>query len=123
MKRPQAYSQTTPDFARAAIRIVAGAFVSVLIFGVSMGGRGLAAANIDDFPLAIQCEYKDIVHVYYLSRLRPDGTATYITPDRLGGTISIDGVANAMGGTGEGSCLGKTLKQLRESGQTLEIHR
>ena len=83
----------------------------------------LAGELLEDFPFVVTCEYKGLHHAYYLSRLGPDGVATYITPDRLAGTISIDGEAKARGEGQVGSCLGKTLKELRASGQAFDIKR
>ncbi|WP_244480452.1 hypothetical protein [Rhizobium sp. Root1220] len=70
-----------------------------------------------DFPFVISCEYKGMFHAFYLSRITPDGLATYVASERLAGTISLDGHAKAVGGSNGGNCLGKTLDQLRASGQ------
>ncbi|TCU17839.1 hypothetical protein EV130_11536 [Rhizobium azibense] len=85
--------------------------------------EALASEPLEDFPFVVTCEYKGLHHAYYLSKLGPDGVATYITPDRLAGTISIDGQAKARGEGQVGSCLGKTLKELRASGQAYDIKR
>jgi hypothetical protein len=50
-----------------------------------------------------------------------DGTATFSASDRIAGTITLDGKAKAVGGSDGGSCLGKTLKELRESGQAHDL--
>ncbi|KQV32656.1 hypothetical protein ASC97_03570 [Rhizobium sp. Root1203] len=80
-----------------------------------------AAEPLDNFPFVITCEYKGMHHAYYLSRLDAGGVATYITPDRLAGTISVDGTAKASGESKVGTCLGKTLKELRSSGQARDL--
>ncbi|NMN74357.1 MULTISPECIES: hypothetical protein [unclassified Rhizobium] len=75
----------------------------------------------DDFPMVISCEYKGTYHAFYLSRVTKDGTATFSASDRIAGTITLDGKAKAVGGSDGGSCLGKTLKELRESGQAHDL--
>ncbi|EPE98028.1 hypothetical protein [Rhizobium grahamii] len=74
-----------------------------------------------DFPLFIGCELKGTYHVFFLSRVTKDGTATYTASDRIAGTITLDGKAKAVGGTEGGDCVGKTLKQLRASGQAHDL--
>lgn len=76
-----------------------------------------AGDQFDKFPFVISCEYKGMFHAFYLSRITPEGLATYVASERLAGTISLDGHAKAVGGSNGGNCLGKTLDQLRESGQ------
>jgi hypothetical protein len=76
-----------------------------------------AGDQLRDFPFMIGCEVKDTFHAFYLSRISPDGLATYVASDRIAGTISLDGHAKAVGGPNGGNCLGKTLEQLRASGQ------
>jgi hypothetical protein len=89
---------------------------------VLLAGLPLAAVQAQDdpfnqFPLVIQCKYNQTYNVFYLSRISQDGVATYVASDRIGGTITLDGRAKAIGDTGGGSCVGKTLAELRESGQ------
>ncbi|WP_246762924.1 MULTISPECIES: hypothetical protein [unclassified Rhizobium] len=73
------------------------------------------------FPIVIQCKYKTTVHAFYLSRVTEDGLATYVASDSIAGTISLDGHAKAVGGKGGGSCVGKTLEELRASGQAHDL--
>lgn len=82
----------------------------------------LAADNaLDRFPIVIQCKYKETVHAFFLSRVTGAGLATYVASDRMAGTISLDGHAKAVGGQGGGSCVGKTLNELRASGQARDL--
>ena len=74
-----------------------------------------------DFPYVIYCEAADIAHAFYFSRLGPDGVATYLTPDRQAGMITIDGVARRVGGDQSGTCSNKTLDDLRASGQAYDL--
>ncbi|WP_432761592.1 hypothetical protein [Rhizobium calliandrae] len=77
----------------------------------------------DDFPIVITCEQRGTQHAYYLSRVTQDGTATYVASERIAGTISLGGHAKAVGGPGGGSCVGKTLEELRASGQAHDLRR
>ena len=88
---------------------------SVQLSGVARSDA--AGGHFDKFPVVISCEYNGMFHAFYLSRVTPEGMATYISSGRLAGTISLDGQAEAVGGSNGGSCLGKTLDQLRASGQ------
>jgi hypothetical protein len=91
--------------------------VATLIAFQISGAVTAGAAQLDDFPFVIGCEYKGMFHAYYLSRVTPEGLATYVASERLAGTISLDGRAQAVGASNGGDCLGKTLEQLRASGQ------
>lgn len=75
------------------------------------------------FPLAVHCELKKVQHIFYLSRVDANGVATYISPGRMAGTITVDGTAQRIGGDQAGSCKNKTLKELRDSKQTIETLR
>ncbi|MBB3593679.1 hypothetical protein FHX08_004082 [Rhizobium sp. BK529] len=77
----------------------------------------------DQFPLLIQCKYKDTYHAFYISRISADGVATYMASERIAGTITLDGHAKATGGAEGGSCVGKTLEELRASGQAFDFKR
>lgn len=84
----------------------------------------LATANdnpFEQFPVVITCKSKDTYHAFYFSRITEDGVATYLASDRIAGTISLDGHAVAVGGEGGGSCVGKTLEELRASGQAHDL--
>ncbi|EJZ20226.1 hypothetical protein NE852_27075 (plasmid) [Rhizobium sp. Pop5] len=73
------------------------------------------------FPLVIQCKYMETYHAFYLSRVSKDGVATYVASDRIAGTITLDGQAKAVGGKGGGTCVGKTLAELRETHQAVDL--
>lgn len=86
----------------------------------------LAAADAQDdpfsqFPLVIHCKYNETYHAFYISRVSQDGVATYVASDRIAGTITLDGQAKAIGGAGGGSCVGKTLVELRASQQAYDL--
>jgi hypothetical protein len=77
----------------------------------------------DQFPLLIQCKHKETYHAFYISRISPDGVATYVASERMAGTITLDGHAKATGGAEGGSCVGKTLAELRASHQAYDLKR
>ena len=79
-------------------------------------------ARFTDFPYVIYCEYQGITSAYYFSQL-DDGEAIYLTPDRQVGVITIDGVAQRIGGDRPGSCLDKTLDELRSARQAFDLPR
>lgn len=75
------------------------------------------------FPLVIQCKHNETYHTFYLSRISQDGTATYQASERIAGTITLDGKAKAIGDEGGGTCVGKTLAELRASHQAYDLKR
>ncbi|MDR6670385.1 hypothetical protein [Rhizobium sp. 1399] len=99
---------------------------AVLASLIALTGLPLAAAEaqtspFDQFPILIQCKYKETYHVFYISRISEDGVATYVASERMGGTITLDGQAKATGGASGGSCVGKTLAELRASHQAYDL--
>jgi hypothetical protein len=82
-----------------------------------------AGAASHRFPYVIYCEYEGIEHAYYFSQRGTNGRATYMTPDRQVGVISIDGVAERVGGDRPGTCRDKTLDELRATGQAFDVSR
>lgn len=101
---------------KLVVALVAGASLPLHITDVRAQDDPFA-----QFPLVIHCKYKDTQHVFYISRISQDGVATYVASDRLAGTITLDGKAKATGREEGGSCLGKTLKELRDAGQTYDL--
>ena len=75
------------------------------------------------FPYVVYCNNSGIEHAYYFSQVEPDGHAVYMTLDRQVGAISIDGVAERLGGDLPGSCLNKTLDELRAAGRAFDLPR
>jgi hypothetical protein len=73
------------------------------------------------FPVLIQCKLNETYHAFYISRVSQAGIATYVASERIGGTITLDGKAKAVGVKGGGSCVGKTLNELRASGQAFDL--
>ncbi|NNH56526.1 hypothetical protein HLI01_06830 [Rhizobium laguerreae] len=103
------------------IRVLSIAIACILpLAGISVSGAQ-AAEPFEKFPMVITCEYKGLHQAFYFTRLDSDGVATYINPSKLAGTISVGGTAKALGEPIGGSCLGKTLKELRASGQARDL--
>lgn len=98
--------------------------IAAAAIAMCLGGAAHAEGPLDDFPLVITCQNKDTYHVFYLSRVAKDGTATFSASDRLGGTITVNGTAKAIGDAlSGGSCAGKSLDELRASGQARDAKR
>ncbi|MEI2300711.1 hypothetical protein [Ensifer sp. MJa1] len=98
------------------------AVLAVAVAAQALSSNALAQDGIlDQFPLVVTCEYKGTQHVFYLSRVTADGTATYLANTDFAGTITLTGVAKAVGAEQAGSCLGKTLQDLRASGQARDV--
>ncbi|WP_246664880.1 hypothetical protein [Neorhizobium sp. P12A] len=90
-------------------------------FSTASGSTAQAADAFSSFPFVVGCEYKGTFHAYYLSRVTPEGVATYVASEKIAGTITLDGHAKAVGGSTGGSCVGKTLAELRASGQAHDL--
>ncbi|MBW9065837.1 hypothetical protein JNB71_21250 [Rhizobium herbae] len=99
------------------------AIAFLLTFIILPVSETYANEPLEDFPFLIICEYKGTHHAFYFSKLDSDGVATYINPSRLAGTITVAGTAKTLGEPIGGTCLGKTLEQLRASGQASDLRR
>lgn len=101
---------------RISIWVMLRTFVAICAL-FQLCTAALANDHFDNFPVVIGCEYRGMFHAFYLARITPEGLATYVASGRIAGTISLDGQAKAIGESIGGDCLGKTLEQLRASGQ------
>jgi hypothetical protein len=98
--------------------------IALLQFGgAQICGAYAAEGPFDDFPFLVHCEVSGVHRAFYLSTIGMDGVAVYISPDRQAGTITIRGRAEPVGGEWAGTCVGKTLEQLRTSGQAHDLRR
>ena len=95
---------------------------SVLAIAIHVAPAKAQQATFADFPYVIYCEYQGITNAYYFSQL-VEGQAIYLTPDRQAGVITIDGVAQRIGGDRPGSCLDRTLDELRSARQAFDLPR
>lgn len=96
---------------------------ATMVLGVALHGPQSSAQDVSykSFPYLIYCEFEGIARAYYFSQLGTDGRAIYMTPDNQAGVITITGVAEAVNGDRAGSCLNKTIKDLRSSGQAFDL--
>jgi hypothetical protein len=104
----------------SCVRAIALALPLILIFYT--GPARAQQPTFADFPVVVYCEYQGITSAYYFSQLA-DGLAVYLTPDRQVGVITIDSTALRIGGDRPGTCLDKTLDELRASGQAFDLPR
>lgn len=93
---------------------------AVLAIAAHVAPAKAQQATFADFPYVIYCEYRGITNAYYFSQL-VDGQAIYLTPDRQAAMITIDGVAQRIGGDRPGSCLDRTLDELRSARQAFDL--
>ena len=100
---------------------LASSLVFCLLWSPGLGRQAHAAQSASDFPFLIRCEYNGATQFFYLSRVDAAGLATYVSPNSRAGTISVDGKAKAIGEPTGGSCLDKTLDELRSSRQTRSV--
>jgi len=77
-----------------------------------------ARAETPAYPQVIICEVGGVQHFGYLASINADGSAIYMTPDRITATVSTDGVLSKEGGERTGNCAGQTLEALTANGQT-----
>lgn len=88
----------------------------------SFQARAADEASFADFPFMVHCkDSSGTDRAFYLGIITPSGVAVYISPDRKAGTVTIRGPAQPVGGDGSGSCAGKTIRQLRETGQVFDL--
>ena len=88
-----------------------------------LASQARAAGNtFTEFPFMVHCENEGTDRAFYLAKIDSKGVAVYISPDNLAGTITLHGPAEPLGGASAGSCAGKTLKQLRATGQAFDLH-
>lgn len=111
---------------RNSIVLTIGAFPGLVGAAALAAVLQPAAAFAQDdpfsqFPLVIHCKSNETYHAFYISRISRGGVATYVASDRIAGTITLDGQAKAIGGAGGGSCVGKTLAELRASHQAYDL--
>lgn len=105
------------------LKIAASMLVAISVslgFGEATGAivRAQDTQNpLDEFPVVVMCKVKSSYLAFHLSRVTKDDTAIYIASDNLVGKITLHGHAKAASGAGGGNCVGKTIDELRSSGQ------
>ncbi len=93
------------------------------VLAAAQGGSAAAQQSgaFADFPFVIYCQYEGIDNAYFFSQLQFDGRAVYLTLDRQVGAITVNAVAERIGGDRPGTCLDKTLDDLRAAGQAFDL--
>ena len=95
--------------------------LALLVTGtLPAAGHALAQTGSGAFPLIVSCSDAGTDRFFYLSTLRPDGTAVYLSPDNIAATITSSGAASRIQTEGNGTCTDKTVDQLRADGQTYD---
>lgn len=117
---PVQFRETGTGATRKTAMAISAAMVAASCFAAPARAQETQFA---DFPFVIFCEFEKIQHAYYFSQVGPDGRAIYLTPDRQIGAITVDGVAERLGGDRPGSCSDKTLADLRAAGQAFDLPR
>ena len=96
--------------------------IAISQFTIIVDSESYAADSLfSDFPYLVLCELSGVNRAFYFAKIGPDGVAVYIAPDGAAGTITIAGKASPVGGEWSGSCSGKTLAQLRSTGQAYYV--
>jgi hypothetical protein len=108
---------TIAAFTSALILVLA----STLVLLICSGRVHADEAKITDFPLFVNCATGETKRLFYLSTLNGEGVAVYISPDRQAGFITASGIAQPVSGDASGDCGGKTLADLRNSGQAFDL--
>lgn len=99
--------------------MLAGSLV-VLAAGLAAPAPAQSPESDSKFPLVVRCTNAGTDRYYYLSTIKPDGRAVYLSPDHFAATITITGTANKITAEGHGSCAGKSIQELRDAGSTLD---
>ena len=74
--------------------------------------------TIGNLPHARICAKDGVTVVGYLTRINADGSAVYMSPSGILVEVSAEGVVDNRAG---GTCSGKSLAELRDSGQAREF--
>lgn len=107
-----------PSILRAALVLVAALATPT---PAAAQGSDTDPRMLQGFPMAVLCTHAGTSDLYYLGQIREDGSALYRTlGGRRAGIVTAGGPAEAVGDLALGSCQGKTLRQLRDEGRTIE---
>ena len=75
-----------------------------------------------NLPLALVCELPTSVAIGYLSEVRNDGGAVFVSANgRIAVSVEPDGGIKPAGDLVNDSCTGRTLEELRGEGMTIEM--
>jgi hypothetical protein len=93
----------------------AGAILGLVATALISASTTGHAEIFEGFPDAIVCRLAHIQAVHYIAFLKDDGSAIYMTLANRNATVTPDHVFHRPGAQ---DCDGKTLEQLKQSGQT-----
>lgn len=92
--------------------------LAVAILSVATTASAQDNTAIGDLPHALICAKDSVTVVGYLARVNSDGSAVYMTPSNIIVEVSAAGVVDSRS---DGTCAGKSLDELRDSGQAREF--
>lgn len=96
------------------VRATFAATMAVAILNVATTASAQDNTTIGDLPHALICAKEGITVVGYLARVNANGSSVYVTPTNIIVTVSADGIVDNRS---DGTCAGKSLDELRGSGQ------
>lgn len=99
-----------------------GAVSALILTGSTLASEAIAQSAGDSTvpPIVLLCTLGDKTLVGYLSEIRKDGSTLYVTAAGQIATVDSSGLVSRGSSGVAGSCSGRTIDQLRESGQALD---
>ena len=98
-----------------SFRALSMATLTITIQSIATEANAQQKNLIEGLPHALICTKDSVTVVGYLARVNEDGSAVYMTSSRIAVEVSSDGVVDNRA---DGTCAGKSLNELRDSGQT-----
>ena len=100
------------------LRVLFAATLSVSVLSVATVASAQENNPIGGLPQALICTKDSVTVVGYLARINADGSAVYMTPSNIVVEVSPDGIVDNRA---DGTCAGKSLDELRNSGQSRDF--
>jgi hypothetical protein len=100
------------------VRATFAATMAVAILSVATTASAQNNTTVGDLPHALICTKEGITVVGYLARVNANGSSVYMTPTNIIVAVSADGLVDNRS---DGTCAGKSLDELRGSGQTRDF--
>ena len=96
--------------------------VAIIAASLSFGGVPVTAVDLAGLPIALVCQGPGGNSIVaYLAGFKTDGSALYRSLGNLAATVDANGMVETSVDRAEGDCAGKTIDELRASGQTIEV--
>ena len=99
-------------------RVLFAATLAVTVLSVATAASAQENNPIKGLPQALICTKDSVTVVGYLARINADGSAVYMTPSNIVVEVSSDGIVDNRA---DGTCAGKSLDELRDSGQARDF--